>query len=878
MLRRLVAMLRARKDTNERLRVELDDEIGAHLEMRTRDLIAAGWTPAEARREAERRFGHLPTARARLYASARRSEERVRLSHWLDSLRQDLLVAMRRLRASPGFTALSVLTFALGIGLTTTMFAVVDVAVLRPLPFPEPDRLVALWSVAEDGNAFPWVSSTNWLDWKEQNRSLAYTGLYQTGPVSVAASDETARVPSAAVGGSFFEALGMPLLAGRTFSETEANERAPVAVVSESFWRRFLGADPALGDVLVQGTGWRVVGVVPDRAAFPDRTQIWLPAQYRRMSGAARNNINWQALARLAPGVDPEAARTDLDRVAAGIREIAPEAAYSWGVGVVPLTEVVSGDSRGALLLLVGAVLAVLLVACANLAGQAYARSLDQVESAGVRLALGATRWRVLQHQLLEHLLLASLGGIAGLAATWLAGRWLATMRLPLPRAEAIAVDLRVLAFAVLVSMAAGLLAGLLPAWRVSRAAPKQALGAARGATGGASPRAASLLVAAEITLSVLLLIGGGLMIRSFGAFLDRDLGFSPDGVFVADLELSGPTYEGAEARASFWDRLLQDVRGMPGVESAALAREVPGTDRSGYGVLELEDRPELEQPAANYRVVSERYFETLRLPLLAGRDFDDSDTASSERVAVVNRAFVETFFPSRNPLGLRFRSLSMELDPQPTRIVGVVGDLDTGSGRETRPATYVLYRQVPLWSSVMYVTARVRGDEPLAIANGFRERLRALDAGLASELGTVNGHLSSVVARDRLVMRLLNGFALVTLLLAAIGVHGLLSFSVVRRTREIAVRAALGADRRKIVTLVMAGALQMATAAAACGALAAWWLSGFLDTQVVGIRTSDPVTFAVVIGTLLAVTAMAAGAPAWRAARLDPSRTLRAD
>ncbi|NKB87011.1 MAG: FtsX-like permease family protein [Acidobacteria bacterium] len=833
---------------------------------------------AEARQEAERRFGDVDAARRALYSATLRSDERLRLSGWFDSLRMDAIAAVRRLRAAPGFTAISVATFALGVGLTTVMFAILDATLLRELPFPSPDRLV---SVDEDGDEFPWVSSTNWMDWDAGNRSLRSSALYSFNDrASVATTQsEAARVSSAQVGGAWFETLQPTFVAGRGFTAAEALDREPVVVVSEALWRRTMGADPALGELLVDGSPRTVVGVVADASLFPDRVELWEPASYRRQPGRGRNNINWQVVARLQDGVTAVGAREDLDRIAENIRTSEPEAVYSWGVGVVPLKEAVVGASNDTVWLLMGAVVAVLLVACANLAGHAYARTLARLDTAAVRLALVSTRWRLWQHQLVEHLILALLGGTVGLVGTMAAARWIAASGLPLPRADLINVDYRVALFALLLSTAAGLLAGAVPAWRVARADPGAAMGNVRGASAGSRVSAASVLVSAELALTVLLLIGGGLLTRSFLEFNNRDLGFEPDQFVVAELELVGPAYRDATARMAVWDEILREVRALPGVADAALGSDVPGLGPNGAGWISLADQPEVQDVGATYRVVSDGYFETLGVGVLVGRELNDRDAAGTARVAVINQRFADTYWPGQDPLGREVRAVSMEpMREDWITVVGVVPDLDVGRGVEERPAMYVAASQAPLRSRRMIVNVRVGNADAGPVAAGLRERIAAIDRGLAAEIAPMSHHLGEIVARDRLVATLLSGFAGVALILAAIGVHGLVSFAVAGRTREIAVRAALGANRVQILAMVIGQAMRVAAIGATAGVLLAIWASRALESQFDEFTGRDPWTFVAVAVTLIVVSAIAAWLPARRAVSLDPVDALRAD
>ncbi len=410
-----------RKREDDRIRRELDEELEHHIRMRTEELLAKGIAPGEARREAERRFGDLEAARDDLEATARRRRRRVPLQRTWEGALADLKLAARRARRSPGFTTVALLIFAGGVGLTTATFTLVDNVLLRALPHPDPEALVALWSVSEEGDDFPWVSMGNWVDWREGGSTLQRTALYSQFTLSVATADDAFHVAGARVAGPFFATLGNLPLAGRFFTEEEAQAQVPVAVIGEGFWRRVLDAAPLDEsiDLEINGVRRQVVGVIPDRESFPGGTDVWVPFSWRAEGGGLRNNINYQVIARLADGVTIEQARAELASVAASIRERDPEAIYSWGVGVHPLRDVVVGSSRSWLVLLAIAVSFLLLVACANLAGLSLARTSRHRQETAVQLALGAGRGRMVRRAVIEHMLLALVGGGIGVALAW---------------------------------------------------------------------------------------------------------------------------------------------------------------------------------------------------------------------------------------------------------------------------------------------------------------------------------------------------------------------------------------------------------------------------------------------------------------------------
>ena len=518
------------------LQQELDQEIETHIALRVEDLVAGGMSPDAAREEALQRFGDLQSARSDLYSSARRREGRFRLRALVDDVRCDLRLSLRQARRVPGYSAVAVAIFAVAIGLTTSMFTVVDHVLLRPLPFPDPEQLVALESVQENGEPLYLVSMANWVDWHGGNSTLTSSAIYRTQRVTVGIGDEVLRAEVTTVAGGFFETIRPRMDTGRPFSEQDAEQEAPVVVLSHAFASRtFAGAPPVDALLLVDGQERRVIGVTARDGQIPDGAELWIPRRARPGSGGLRNNINWRSVARIADGVDASVVEAELSTIADNIRRADPEAVYSYGVSVRPLHAAVAGGAGEYLSLLMAAVLLVLLVACANLAGLSLARGRDRARALGVRLALGAGRKRLTRQLLTEHLMLALVGGTLGLVLAWLAGG-VAIDQLggTLPRASEIRLDYRIAAASFLATLAAGLVAGIVPALRASTGVNLSGLVGGRGSIGGGRGLPGATLVATEIALALILLINGRLLVRSFRAIVDRDLGFRSEAVVTA--------------------------------------------------------------------------------------------------------------------------------------------------------------------------------------------------------------------------------------------------------------------------------------------------------------------------------------------------------
>lgn len=876
---------------------ELDDEIRSHLEMRIEHLVDRGMTRDEAEAEALRRFGPLDTGRAALVRSSRARDRRLRISATLDAARGDLRLALRRLKRSPAFLLVSLTTFALGIGLITAMVAAVDQVLLRPLPYPDADRLVSLLSEREDGPPIPQVSSANWLDWRDSNRTLDAIALYQSGsrpivevPVSGAPA-EPRRATATRVTPTYFDVLRPPLVAGRPVTAEEVGTGALRVVVSERFWTQSLGATP-LPTALRVGEGTAtVVGAVRQDAVWPADTDLWLSETVDPARVGSRNNINWLAIARLMPGVTREQSQADLDGVAAGIRDIDPEALYSWGVGVQPFEGFMVGDARERLLFLLGAVGLVLMAVCLNVAGMSAARTLRRAPETAVRVALGAGRRRILAESLAEHGVLAAAGGLLGLLVATLALDRLQLRAADLfPRGAELALDHRALGAWLIITLIAGLAAGLVPAWRAVRAVPHGVAGRARG--GGSSlGRTGTILVVGEVAAAVALLVGGTLLVRSFLELTARDTGFDPDGVMVAEVILDRPAYEldfsewpndaGSLARISFWQHAVEAAAAIPGVTAVAYASALPTYD-GGTGFVEIEGLEEAGNQGAVYRAVGGEYFRTLGIGLQAGRVFGSDDGPASGRVTVINQAMADRYWPGGRAVGSRVRASSMESVGAPApwiTVVGVVDDVrEDGYGFESRPQMYVLAEQVPLWLGAMQLAIDAGSQPPASLRPALVDALGSVDSSLPVTTAVLKDRVAGWVSERLFLTALITGFGCLALVLAGIGVYGFLSFIVSTRAREFGIRAALGADRTTIVRDVIRRSLQLTLAGLVVGAGVAWVGARALESQLVGVATTDAVAYAAAIAVILSAALFAAVIPAHRASRIDPADALRAE
>jgi len=800
---------------------------------------------------------------------------------------QDLRIALRTLLKRRLFASAGVLTVGLGIAASVTVYSVVDAVLLEPLPYADPGRLVTVWEHnIPRGAATNEVSPANFFVWREQEGVFQDIAAVVEWSTSVTGGGEPERVGSVYATGAFFRLLGASPHLGRLYDEGDDVEGGPrVVVLSHGFFQRRFGGDPAVigTTIALDGVAHEVIGVLPPDFDFaPDASvnsigtrDVWRPPQF---GGQARQSPGrfLQVVARLAPGVTLEAAQARMDALAARLREEHPDRQADWGVNIVPLHEQVVGGVRQALLVIFGAVGFVLLIACANVANLLLARATDREQEMAVRAALGAGRARIARQLMAESLVLAGAGGVLGVVFSWWAVDALLALGPAIPRIGAIAVDGRVLAFALALTALTGVLFGLAPALRLSRPELRSALGERGRGARREGRRLRSALVVGEVALSLVLLVGAGLLVRSFAGLLATGPGFATERLLVASVEASAPR----EERAQFFQALVERTAALRGVEAAAAITFPPLASSGSATYIWANDRPVPppgELPIADLRWVHRDYFRTLGIPVLQGRVFDEGDRQDAPLRVVVSRTLAQQFWPDEDPVG---KTISVQwLDVMVAEIIGVVGDLRyRGPHEEPRAMIYWDHRQFHPFTQ-MSLVVRSAGGDPLALVPAVRAELREIDPDLPLyNVTTMNALLADSVARTRFAMLALGGFAVVALLLAAIGIYGVMAYAVGRRTHEIGVRIALGARGADIAGMVLREAFALVGVALALGLAGALALARLLEGLVYGVGTSDPVTL-VGVSVLLALAAfIAAWIPARRASRVAPVVAMRAE
>ncbi|MCG8462035.1 MAG: ABC transporter permease [Holophagales bacterium] len=877
------------------VREDVDRELTFHLAMRAQELRDEGWSPAEARREAERLFGDSARIAAdcrRITHSHRRTRRRLDM---LDALRQDLRFGLRSLWRAPSFTAVALATLALGIGATTAIFSVVNGVLLESLPYREPDRLLALWELSESGREMR-VPHRNAVDWRERARSFEDMALYagSAGQTTVEVGERAHRSVALLVSGNFFEVLGTTPVLGRNFLPEEARLGGdPAVVVSHGFWRRELGAPRRLDDSTVRFSGrtFRVVGVLAPEVRFPEGVDLYYPRELS-VPTPSRTAHNWRVLGRLAPDASVERAREELDGVAREMKQAFGDEIDSVGAAVRPLRDDLVGEVRRPLLLLLAASAMVLLVAACNLASALLARAVSRQREMAIRSAIGAGRGRVARQLLTESVLLGSLGGALGLGVAWAVLQGLLALRpTGLPRLDEVALDARVLAFAVVVSVGTGLVFGLFPILRLLRTDLRLHLSEGSRHGGPGRGRAWNLLIGLEVSLALVLLVGSGLLLRSFHGLTRVDPGFEPDGVAtfrvsVPDLdfpaEFDPETYLPIEERMAAWYALLlRELEGIPGTRAVGLINQLPfgGSDANGATLLEGWD--EKDYRSSSYRVVGGDYFDALDIPILRGRVFGPQDVGGPH-VVVVNEEFERAFFGENSALGERVLSFGMDIHwTEWMTVVGIVGDVrHRGPREEARPEIYVPVEQRAYRASSATVVAEASGAavSGAALGQALRQRMAERFPGLPVEVRPMDSYASRQLDRDRFSLLLLGAFAALGLALAAVGIYGVVAYSVASRTRELGIRLALGARPSAIVAQVLRGVGWVVAAGMAVGLVGAWALGRALAGQLYGVQATDPTAFIAMAAVLAGVALLASWIPARRTTAIDPTEAMRAE
>ncbi len=869
--RRLRALLR-----RDSLDSELDTELRYHLERQVAEYVAGGMTPEEARRAALRDFGGV--------TQSQESCREARGVRPLEDLRQDVLFGLRVLRRNPVFSLVAVVTLALGIGANTALFSITNAVVFRPLPFPEPERLLTVWECsAKSEESRIIVSPANYLDWRAQNRSFEEMGAYTEDFYNISEDDtRPERVAGANATPSLFRALGVRPILGRTFLPDEGMSPTGRAVLlSHGLWQRRFGGDPNVvgKTVKLNGPDYTVVGVLPpDFIISPRRYEVYRAMGLNDEQRANRSGRYLTVIARMRPGVTAEQARAEMNAVGLRLAAQYPDENAGRSATIDPLDRTITWNTRTALLMLLGAVGLVLLIACANVANLLLGQAAGRRKEMAVRAALGAGRLRLVRQMLTESLTLSLAGGLAGLLlAKWGVGLLVSLSPAGIPRAEEAGLDLRVLGFALLVSTLTGLAFGLVPALQASKVELTDALKSGTRAAGGRRSLVRGALVASEVGLSLVLLVGAGLLVKSFVRLTEVELGFDPSHVVAADISLPY-RYNSPEKRVEFYRQLLTRVEVLPGVSSAAVSQSVPlsGEEHGAqFKVVGRETGPDGGGKYGSiYHRVSADYLKTFGVRLLKGRGLNERDTNGAPGVALVNETLARRVFPGEDPLGKQI-VLAGYATPRPREIVGVVSDTRYVTPDSAPvPEIYVSYLDDP-WHH-MSVAVRATGD-PTALVNAVREEVAAMDKDVPlANVKEMKAYVSDSFGPQRFSALLLTAFAVAALGLAALGVYGVISNSVARRTHEIGIRIALGARRRDVLRLVVGQGMRPVLLGLLAGLAGAFALTRVLESLLYGVSAFDPSVFAGVSLLLAATALLACYLPARRATRVDPMTALR--
>jgi putative ABC transport system permease protein len=792
---------------------------------------------------------------------------------------QDLRFGARMLLKQRRFTAVTIITLALGIGATTAIFSVVDAVLLRPLPFPEADRLVYLREVDASGGE-KGVAEANFEDIEARSQSFAALG-YTAGsfPLVVTGASEAVRARVSYASRRIFEVFGAQPIAGRSFLPEETKYKGPTAaLVSYGFWQRLLGgrADFSAARLNVDGVSCAVVGVMPPGFNFPPETEVWVTSSIEPPN-TSRKARGWPVIGRLRPGVSIEQARAEVSAIVKELRQTHGSAMEAVDCALIPAQQFLTRNSRENLLLFAGAVAMLLLVTCANVSNLLLAQFVTRRREFTVRAALGAERWRLARQLVIENLLMtmpaAALGALMARAGVTLL---LQLDQTNLPRLNVIAVDWRVLLFACGLAVLIALALGLLPALRFARQdLPKGLKESGRGQTSGGRLRGA--LVAVQISLTLVLLTGAGLLGRSFLKLSQVDPGFETGGAVAMTLALpSTITPKEDEELRQFYVQLLERLGQLPGVTAAGGVASLPLAGRGASGTFLIDNNPELKGQAG-YAPASAGYFAAMGIPLLRGRLFDRSDTVNSPHVAVISQSLARRYWPNEDPIGKRIQFGSMDTDKRLLHVIGVVGDVRNALDAEAGPMVYAYSLQRPQWWQVSSLSIVARAsNQPQSLIPAMRAAVEALRPNVPLRFRTLDQVFFSSLDQRRFILALFGVFAAVALLIAAIGVYGVMAYMVTQRTQEIGVRMALGARAADVLRLALGHGMRLAVTGVALGLLAAFAMTRLMKSLLFGVEATDPLTFTAVASLLTIVALLACMIPARRATKVDPMVALR--
>jgi predicted permease len=852
---------------------EVTEELESHLQMHMEDNLRAGLAPEEARRQALIKLGGVE--------QTKEEWRRQRGVPMLEDLWKDLRYGARMMARQPGFTIVAVLTLALGIGANTAIFSVVNSVLLRPLPYQDADRLVWLWdSNPSSGQLRSPSSGPNFDDWRRHSSSFEYMAAFTGWSFNLTGAGEPERLQGVMASPELFPMLGIKPVLGRTFTpEEEGAGSHRVVMISQGLWQRRFGGDPGVlgGPVTLNGESYTIIGVTPPDFRLPYPAEVWTPLALDVLR-PGRGSHFISVLARLKPGVSIGQAQADMDDITAELGRQHPGTNTGWGVELQPLHERLVGEAEQALWLLLVAVGLVLLIACVNVANLLLARASTRRKEVAIRTALGAGRARLTRQFLTEVMLVALAGGGCGLLlAYWGVDLLVALNPRDLPRAEEVGLDSRVLCFTLAVSVLTGLGFGLVPAVLGSKVDLHESLkeGSRSATTGRRRGRVQGLLVVSEIALAVVLLVGAGLMVKSLLRLTEVDLGFDPEGVLTMHISLPQAKYSERESQAAFYEVLLQRVRNLPGVQAAGTVSPLPLTGGSNQEIF-VEGRP-LPVPNQGYitnlQLCSPDYFGAMRIPLMKGRFFDERDTDKSRPIVIINETFARRFWPDEDPLGKRISFSGPE--GSWSEIVGVARDtrhqrLDSEVGLQT----YRPYSQSPIPYAALVTKLN---SDPSALASSIKREVLGLDASLpVYSVRPMREVISRTLAPRRLQMTVLGVFAAIALTLAAVGIYGVMSYTVSQRAHEIRIRMALGAQVGDVVKLVIGQGMRLALSGLVLGLVCAFGLTRLIESLLFGVSATDPLTYIEIAFLLTAVAFTACYLPARRATRVDQLVSMR--
>jgi putative ABC transport system permease protein len=836
-------------------------------------------TPADARRAALASFGDV----TRVKEAARD----VRGGGIVETIIQDVRFGLRMLTKNPGFTVVAVIALALGIGVNSAIFSVVNTVLLRPLPYKDPERLVMVF---EDDSRHGYPRDTpapaNYVDWRDQNKVFESMAAMADLSFNLTGLGEPERLDGKRVSASLFPILGVEPQFGRWFApEEDQPGENHVVILSHALWQRRFGSDAGIvgKTITMNGYSFSVVGVMPASFRFPTADdQFWIPIAFTQAEAARRGAHFLQVVARIKPGVTLEQARAEMSTIAARLQQQYPEQNIDLGAAVVPLHEQLVGNIKPALLVLLGAVGFVLLVACANVANLLLARAAVRQKEIATRTALGASRLRLIRQFLTESVLLATIGGGIGLLLSVWGVRLLKAFIPPnISQAKEITVDVKVLLFTLAVSLLTGLVFGLAPAAQATKFNLNETLkeGGRDSAAGSRGNRIRGVLVVSEVALSLVLLIGAGLLINSFLRLRNVDPGFRAGNLLTMSIALPAQKYPDQARRAAFYTEMLRRVEALPGVRSAAVTSQIPLIKQGDTGNITIEGRPEPppgQELMVAIRIVSPHYFPTMGMQLQRGRAFGDQDRADAPAAVVISESMARRYWPGEDPTGKRICPGKPESPDDWATIVGVVNDVrQFGLDAESKPQIYLTYQQSGYFSPRHLVVGT--NVEPHSLAASVRGAVWGIDRDQpVSNIRTMEEVLAESIARQRFSTLLLGIFGVVALVLAAVGIYGVMSYSVSQRTHEIGIRMALGAQKWDVLKLAVGQALKLVMIGVAVGLAASVVLTRVMKSLLFGVSSTDPVTFVVISLVLVGAGALASYIPARRATKVDPMIALR--